>query len=145
MEPNEDDLNKKLNDAVSQMMDRIDKTRLRSLQRETYLRMAACFDSETASSQSIQNCTERSSHGIQQIHRLLDNEMKNFQSKLQRCGQVCQDEATDAMSYSSSPNKEYEATEMLRKCSARCVDKHIDMLKSLEGQIIRNVDQIAKK
>lgn len=147
MDSSDEDINAPLQEAVNQMMERIDKSRLRAFQRNTYLRMAACFESTTTTSRQVQNCVEQSSHGLKQAQQIIDHELKHFQTKISRCTEVCQDEATDSIKYSANPSREEESQvqEKLKSCYKKCVDKHVDMIKSIEGQLNRNLDQLAKK
>ncbi len=141
MDPNE--LQRKLQTAVDQMLESIDKTVLRPMQKETYEKMATCFDSNTASNRQIQNCVEQSSQKVKMAEQVISNEMKQFQSRLERCSKACEDEVMDRMKYGSGNQQEAEAQMMT--CAAKCVDKHLDLLKSVQSQLERDLNNIVRK
>jgi hypothetical protein len=54
------DLQRKLQSAVDGMLSKIDKSKLRPMQRKTYLRMADCFNDVNANEGHIQSCLQNS-------------------------------------------------------------------------------------
>lgn len=141
-----EDLQHRLQGAVEAMMDRLDKSKLRPMQKEGYLKMAACFDSSTSSKRQTDSCVEQSAHGMKQAQNLIQNEMNQFQNRLQRCTLQCQDEATDQMKFTSGgSNVEAEAQKVFLQCASKCVDKHIEFLQAIEQKLVKDLDQIASR
>lgn len=65
------------------------------MQKKTYLAMAACFDNKSASTQQIESCLNSSSHGVKVSQQIIQQEMNQFQSRLQRCAADCEDSVRD--------------------------------------------------
>ena len=140
-----EELQRKLQSAVEAMMDRLDKSRLRPMQRQAYLKMASCFESNTASARQTQSCTDQASHGMKQAQNIIQNEMNQFQNRLQRCSMACQDEVNDQMKYTSGgPGVEAEAQKIMLRCASNCVDKHLEFLQAIEHKLEKDLDNIRK-
>ena len=135
------DLQRKLQDSVERVIKEIDESRMRSLQKNCYLKMAACFDQRGATSQSIQNCLQTQGALVQSAQNIIQNEMNMFQDRLQRCSLACQDEVRDK--FGSEPDQVKAENHMI-KCAGVCVDKHIAMLPQLKKKILTDMDKIAK-
>jgi hypothetical protein len=67
--------------------------------------------------------------------------MNSFQDRLSRCAMACQDEARDKYSQS---NDEAGAQKVMYSCMSTCVDRHLALLKSVQGTIEREIDSVAK-
>lgn len=88
-------LNRKLQSAVDTMLQSVDANKMRPMQKKTYLAMAACFDNKSASSQQIESCLNSSSHSVKVSQQIIQQEMNQFQSRLQRCAADCEDSVRD--------------------------------------------------
>ena len=67
------------------MVDEIEVSRMRPMQKKAYLGMAACFDVRGASSQQIQQCVQSQDALLQSCSQIIQAEMNDFQGRLQRC------------------------------------------------------------
>jgi hypothetical protein len=139
-------LQAKLQGAVNKMMDNVDAKYLRSMQKETYLKMAGCFDKHSTS-QSLQNCLQTQDILMKSVQQMIQNEMNQFQERLQRCSMGCQDEVNDKFSLTSdsSQNEIAKAEQHILKCSGVCIDKHIALLGPLEKNIVSKIHDIKKQ
>jgi hypothetical protein len=139
-------LQQRLQDAVNKMMDNIDKSKMRPLQKATYLKMASCFDNNNASTQQIDHCQESNSHNVKQAQSIIQTEMGQFQNRLQRCSLACEDEVKDKFSYmdQNDNSSQEKAQGQYLKCNSICVDKHIAMLKSVEAKIVNDIEKIIR-
>ena len=137
-----DSLQRKLQDAVDVMLDSIDKDRMRPLQKSTYLKMAACFDSRSATSPQIENCIHNSSAKVQMSQQIIQQEMNSFQSRLQRCMADCEDSVRDKFPNITSEQQQSQAQGQLISGMSQCVDKHISLLKSVKSKIESDIDKI---
>ncbi|KAF1785436.1 Protein of unknown function DUF842, eukaryotic [Phytophthora cactorum] len=81
----------KLQDAVDKMVDRLDRTLLRGLQRDGYLCAAKVFENKSWSSEQLAAAVERCQMPTQQLNQFMQQEMQNFQNRIQRCVQDCQE------------------------------------------------------
>ncbi|KAJ1422797.1 hypothetical protein B484DRAFT_452189 [Ochromonadaceae sp. CCMP2298] len=131
-----------LQTSVNDMMDKIDQTKLRPMQRTTYLKMAECYNSKSASANGIQECVQKASTPSNTINQLIQQEMSQFQDRLQRCSMNCRDETKDKY---PNPSGNPEAEKMITNCLGVCADKHIDMLKSIRYNLEQKVDEVTKR
>ena len=137
-----DSLQRKLQDAVDVMLDSIDKERMRPMQKSTYLKMAACFDSRSATAPQIENCIHNSSAKVQVCQQIIQQEMNSFQSRLQRCMADCEDSVRDKFPNITSEQQQSQAQGQLLSGMSQCVDKHISLLKSVKHKIESDMDKV---
>jgi hypothetical protein len=116
-------LNRKLQAAVDTMLQSIDANKMRPMQKKTYLAMAACFDNKTASSQQIESCLNSSSHSVKVSQQIIQQEMNQFQSRLQRCGADCEDSVRDKNPNLSDQASVDRAQGQMTSCMSTCVGK----------------------
>ena len=68
-----------------------------------------------------------------------------FQNKIQRCSMICKDDADERFGFNSEMSSNSfgskEAERFMQKCNTKCVDKHIDLLKSIERKIASEIDR----
>lgn len=130
------------------MLASLDKSILRPLQKNAYLKMAACLDNNSASQDQVQRCMERQQHFMQSAQNVVQGQMQQFQERLQRCAQMCQDDVQDqiepGMDRDSSKFRKLEAK--VNGCMNVCVDKHIAMLKTtVHSKIKADLEEIMKQ
>eukprot|EP01033_Poteriospumella_lacustris_P018172 gene18172-13047_t len=82
----------RLQNAMDEMVDKIDRTKLRPLQRNAHLKIADCYGMKNASADEVQRCVQVNSQMMQQIDQIVNGEIQNFQNRLQRCANTCQDD-----------------------------------------------------
>ncbi|CEG47033.1 Uncharacterized conserved protein [Plasmopara halstedii] len=138
---------KKLQDAVDKMVDRLDRTLLRGIQRDGYLCAAKVFENNTWSSEQLAAAVERCQMPSQQLNQFLQQEMQNFQNRIQRCAQDCQDKAQDALSAGGNPSEKQikRAQEDMDACVSRCVDSHISLLPNVSARFEKAVTQVKQQ
>jgi hypothetical protein len=144
MEQEYQQLQNHLQKSVETMMDSLSKNSLRPLQKTSYLCMAQCLDQNQLSDGQVNQCIQSCGRKSQQVQNVIQNEMNQFQSKIQRCSQVCQDDANSLISSQNTKKNEMEISKIERsmfQCSKSCVDKHITMLPALESKIIGEVSR----
>lgn len=73
------DLQRHLQQAVDQMMGRIDKNQMRPMQKSAYLCCSRCFDTSSATDTQIQNCIQNCQQPVQHNQQILQREMQTFQ------------------------------------------------------------------
>ncbi|TDH71961.1 hypothetical protein CCR75_004446 [Bremia lactucae] len=127
----------KLQNAVDKMVDRLDRTFLRGMQREGYLCAAKVFENKSWSSDQLSAAVERCQMPTQQLNQLMQQEMQNFQNRIQRCVQDCQDKARDTLPVDSSPSEKQmtRAQKDMEICVGRCVDSHVSLLPNISARI----------
>jgi hypothetical protein len=88
----------RLQEAVNNMVADLQKTKIRSLQKNAFLAMAECYSDTRASQQQIDQCISVQEQLMQAVHQTIGNEMNSFQNRLQRCSMACQDDVKDKVS-----------------------------------------------
>jgi preprotein translocase subunit SecD len=141
MEQEYQQLQQDLQNSVNKMMDKISQKSLRPLQKQSYLSMASCLDNNQLSDQQINQCIQNAGRKPQVIQNMIQNEMNLFQSKIQRCSQVCQDDANHLVTNETKidPNEIAKIEKVMFQCSKSCVEKHVAMLANLEAKILSEI------
>jgi hypothetical protein len=140
-----DAMQKRLNDAVNVMLEKVEREKMRPLSKESYLGMAACYDRKNASPQEIQHCVQGCGRKMEAVNQIIQGEMTTLQSRLERCLAGCQDEVKDKMHGKDNSQANMELSEKLAmQCAKPCVEKHINMLKSVKYKIETDIDKVAK-
>ena len=114
-------LNRKLQSAVDDTIKSIEIGKMRPMQKKTYLAMAACFNNINSSSQQIESCMEASSRGVKISQQIIQNEMNQFQARLQRCVADCEDTVRDQNPNLTDPTKVERAQGQMNVCMGSCV------------------------
>ena len=115
---------------------------MRPIQKDGYLKMAACYNaSNDTSSEQIQQCVSRASQPMQHVGQIVQNEMNQFQNRLERCSVACQDEAQDIF---RKNDNQAAAEKAMMKCMSQCVDKHIKLIPDIQANLERSIDKVQK-
>ena len=132
-------LQRRLQDAVNIMMDDIDKKRIRIMQKNIYVKMAACCDIENPNNRD--ECLQRTSLPMQRAQQLIQNEMNQFQNRLQRCSLACEDEVKDRFDLSNEKDMD-KIQKYHLGCATQCVDKQLALLKGIQNKLEKELDQL---
>ncbi|RMX69100.1 hypothetical protein DD238_001928 [Peronospora effusa] len=138
---------KKLQDAVTKMVDRLDRNFLRAMQRDGYLCAAKVFENKNWSSDQLAAAVERCQMPTNQLNQFMQQEMQNLQNRVQRCAQDCQDKAKDSLPTSGNPSESQiaQAQKDMEKCVNRCVDMHVKLLPTISSRIEQAVAQVKQQ
>ncbi|XP_002735058.1 protein FAM136A-like [Saccoglossus kowalevskii] len=90
---------------------------------------ARCCDNKGYSMEEAQRCIEQCSQPVQQAQVYVQNELRDFQDRLQRGAMQCQDELKDMVA--KGITDEIIMRNNMEKCLNKCADKHIDLLPSM--------------
>jgi hypothetical protein len=123
----------------------VEKDTLRPLQITTHKKIIDCYSNKNASSQECEHCANNCTVPIRNAQNLIQNEMSQFQQKLQRCAMVCQDEVTSKYGGNPSEKDMPAAQKAANSCVSSCVDKHIAMLKAMQSKIESEIQSMVKK
>ncbi|KAF4043718.1 Eukaryotic hypothetical protein [Phytophthora infestans] len=137
----------KLQDAVDRMVDRLDRTLLRGLQRDGYLCAAKVFENKSWSSEQLAAAVERCQMPTQQLNQFMQQEMQTFQNRIQRCVQDCQDKAQDSFPAGGNPSEKQiaRAQKDMETCVGRCMDSHVSLLPNISSRIEQAVAQVKQQ
>ena len=137
------DLQKKLQEAVDAMLNKLERDRIRPIQRNSHLKIAECYANKSASAEEVEACANHCSLPIQKVQMIIQNEMNVFQNRVNRCAEQCSDEVNDKFSsVADSPANQQAAQKMMHDCAQSCVDKHVALLKSVQAKLEKDLDQL---
>mmetsp|Transcript_35970 Transcript_35970/g.49935 ORF Transcript_35970/g.49935 Transcript_35970/m.49935 type:complete len:138 (-) Transcript_35970:274-687(-) len=110
---------------------------IRPRQKEAFLCNARCCDS-AGSHDELDSCIKGCSMKVQQIEKMVNAELSEFQSKLQRCAQRCQESAQDGL-YANGGNPDQRDVERaqagMEKCVGGCSDQFKGTLPKIKDRI----------
>jgi hypothetical protein len=137
----------KLQEAVNKMVDRLDRNILRSMQRDGYLCAAKVFENKSWNSEQLAAAVERCQMPTQQINQFMQQEMQNFQNRIQRGVQDCQDKAQDALLAGGNPSETQmaRAQKDMEACVTRVVHTHVALLPNISSRIEQAVAQVKQQ
>lgn len=128
---------KRLEDNIDSMVNDIDKKYLRPIQRDTYLNMSKCFDSND-DNKNIEKCIERNNYTSKMANNILSSHLNDFQSKLQRCVLTCEDNVSDSYINSIFSNE----SENRQRCIKQCADKHYKKINEYKTKLETDLSQL---
>ena len=117
--------------AVTEMIDDMDKAHMRKMQTEMHLCAAKCCQDMTCSVDSVQRCVERCSQPLTNAQNYVQNELGEFQGRLQRCVMQCNDDIKVKMPADPSAADVSKYTGQFERCAVQCVDKHVGLIPTL--------------
>uniref|UniRef100_A0A7S2YSU4 Protein FAM136A n=1 Tax=Entomoneis paludosa TaxID=265537 RepID=A0A7S2YSU4_9STRA len=133
-------LNAKLETAARDMLDDIERNHLRKMARTAYSCVVSCYDKAgaTGSPESLDHCAQSCQVPHQQANHHVQNEIAQFQNRLNRSMQECQDKARDVMKpgYENDARKMQQVEDTLLACISQTVDSHIRLLKPMRERIL---------
>ncbi|XP_041369187.1 protein FAM136A-like isoform X1 [Gigantopelta aegis] len=126
-----DEVQARVQKAVSSMVNSLDKECLRKMQADMYRCSTKCCENQSSSLEEVQNCIDRCSTNVNKAQTYIQNELQNYQSRLQRCAMDCQDKVRDKVSPSATEEELSKHKGELEKCVVKCADTHIDLIQPL--------------
>jgi hypothetical protein len=76
---------RKIKDSVNNMVDEMDRSHLRDLQRRMFDCSARCCQDRTASRQEVENCVEKCNTNMRKAQAVLETELNGLQEQLSEC------------------------------------------------------------
>ena len=124
--------------AGMDMMESVDKSRIRPLQKQTLQKMAACTDLSTRD--EINECMERSQRLMTVAQSIVDHEGQGFQERFSRCMLDCSESVKD---------RDFKARDAAEKfyfsCGRGCVDKSMALVKVTQSRMEKEIDEKLKQ
>ncbi|CAG0922144.1 unnamed protein product [Notodromas monacha] len=87
----------RVQDAVTQMINDLDKLTLRRMQGDMHRCAARCCDDRESHLEAIHRCIENCAIPLNKAQTKVQGEMQQFQNRLQRCVLTCQDKVQDTL------------------------------------------------
>lgn len=132
-------LSAKIEGEAKVTMDEIERTLLRPISRNSYACILKCHDDAgtRGTSEQLQHCAQNCQRNFQMSQSIMQQEVNQFQERLNRSMMQCQDEARDLMTpdIQSNPNQMRKIEDKIVKCMSKTVDHHIGLLKPLKKRI----------
>ncbi|KAB7507462.1 hypothetical protein Anas_02093 [Armadillidium nasatum] len=132
-----DQAQSRIQEAMTSLVNEIDKSILRSMQRSMHLCAAKCCENEEASVNNVHKCIENCSTPLSQAQNFIQTELSQFQERLQRCVMVCQDKVKDKVTVSTTEVEAGVYKREFEDCAMQCVDEHISLLPSIRKRITK--------
>ncbi|CAJ0584728.1 unnamed protein product, partial [Mesorhabditis spiculigera] len=132
----------KVKRAVDGMIDTIDKTHLREMQRKMFECSAKCCANNSSSREVVENCVEQCNGNMRKAQGQLEMELGTLQQQLSRCAMGCYDELTKKFGPDTSKYSQTQMTEFNEKldvCVAKCADSHIQLIPSIRDRFAKFV------
>mmetsp|Transcript_1038 Transcript_1038/g.2685 ORF Transcript_1038/g.2685 Transcript_1038/m.2685 type:complete len:153 (-) Transcript_1038:246-704(-) len=132
-------LNQRMESEAAAVLEDIERNLLRKVARESFACAVKCYDKagSTGPSEVLEGCARNCQVPYQQSSALVQNEVAQFQNRLNRNMQECQEKARDLMSpgMENDPKKMGKVEEALINCMATQVNEHIKLLKPMKDRI----------
>ena len=133
--------------AMKDFIENIDKTKLRPVQKSMYLCNADCMDNAMGSMEEVvflslsevlltlpwqvQRGVERCSVPAQRSQSYVQSELEHFQASLSRCVQLCQDDIKSQVGVNTPESELSKYRREFETCAISCCDKNIQKLPNL--------------
>jgi len=136
---------KRVQDEMGSVINEIDKSHLRRIQRQMHECAAKCCASETASLEDTHSCIERCSGTVHKAQNYVQNEVGGFQERLQRCVLDCQDKSRDKLTANASDGEIERLKNEFEVCAVHCVNENLTVLPALLKRMRASLDKISQK
>jgi hypothetical protein len=138
-------LNAKLEGEARVAIDDIEKHCLRKEARKSYVCSVKCYD-KAGSTQPIdvlEQCVRQCQAPHQQANGYVQQEIGQFQNRLHRAMNECQDKARDMMQpgYENDAKKMDKVEGTLISCISKTVDEYIGMLKPMKDRVAAQINK----
>eukprot|EP00934_Nitzschia_sp_Nitz4_P007661 Nitzschia sp. Nitz4//scaffold29_size155292//97990//98517//NITZ4_002671-RA/size155292-augustus-gene-0.231-mRNA-1//-1//CDS//3329546487//7651//frame0 len=139
-------LNAKMEGEASAVLDEIEKKQLRKIARESFACAVKCYDKAgtTGPAEALENCARSCQTPYQQSTAFVQNEVAQFQNRLNRNMQECQEKARDLVRPGTEPdaNQIARIEDTLIKCMSQQVDEHIKLLRPMKDRIVSTLKSL---
>ncbi|KAK0417943.1 hypothetical protein QR680_013290 [Steinernema hermaphroditum] len=130
-----DETQRRVKEAVDNMIDDVDKSHLRDLQKNMFTCSAKCCEDKKSSREVVEKCVDLCNSGMKKAQATLEQELGALQNQLSHCAMKCYDNLVREQGV--EPNKFTDAqmlsfNEKLNKCVAICADDHIKLLPEIK-------------
>jgi hypothetical protein len=125
-----------LQQSVDATIDSIDKQHFRSIRKTSFLCSATCCDT-SSTHMKLNECVNTCEQRMINAESILQQELNQFQQRLQRCALSCRDNVMAKVNTASPPNenqmKEFQSA--VDKCVSTCIDESISSLGPLKKRV----------
>jgi len=126
--------------AMKEFINEIDRSRLRNLERDMHLCAAKCCDDPGANIDDVHRCVERCQQPTVRAQQFVQSELERFQEGLSRCVLQCQDEVKDKVGPNTPEAEIRKYRGEFEGCAINCCDKNIKKLPMLMTKLKTTFD-----
>ncbi|XP_050426491.1 protein FAM136A-like [Adelges cooleyi] len=135
-----DEEQRRMESAVNNALNDIDKKCLRKLQIQMHQCSIDCCKDTSININSLKVCVDNCAKDVVSSQNYLQNEFSKWQHRIQRCVQDCQDTISDNMTGNPSESQISKYTKEAEACMSRCFTKHINLLPQLTEKIVSTLN-----
>mmetsp|Transcript_13809 Transcript_13809/g.26503 ORF Transcript_13809/g.26503 Transcript_13809/m.26503 type:complete len:151 (+) Transcript_13809:98-550(+) len=136
-------LNLKLEGEARAVIDQIETQHLRRVAKAAFQCAVGCYDKAgtTGSSEVLEQCVQNCQMPHRQKQNYVQQEIQQFQQRLNQSMQECQYQAQDLMKpgYENDAKMVAKVEEKLIGCMSQTVDKYIALLKPLQARVVEQL------
>ena len=134
------DAQNRVQNAMRDFINAVDRNHLRNMEREMHLCAADCCSNQSASINEVIECKERCEINTRKAQVFVQGELERFQESLSRCVLSCQDDIKDKV----TPNTPQSEIEKYRAefdaCAIKCCDSNVGRLPVLSKKIMDSLN-----
>ncbi|GFR04544.1 protein FAM136A [Trichonephila clavipes] len=121
----------RVKEGINSLLEELDRSCMRKMQGDMHRCAAKCCDNPSLSMEESHTCIESCSKTITEAQAYLQNELTNYQDRLQRCVMQCQDNIRDKVTPSTTEAQVSSFKKDFESCVVKCADAHIDLIPSM--------------
>ncbi|XP_013777296.1 protein FAM136A-like [Limulus polyphemus] len=114
--------------AVNSMVEELDKSCLRKMQGDMHRCAASCCDKTGMNIDEVHRCIETCSEKMNKAQNYVQNELSNYQDRIQRCVMQCQDAIRDNVTPETTEAEVQKYRDQFESCVVKCAETHVDMV-----------------
>ncbi|KDR11476.1 protein FAM136A-like [Zootermopsis nevadensis] len=118
----------RVEEAMTRMVNEVDKLHLRKMQADMHRCAANCCDNNDLSIERVHQCVENCSVSLNKAQKYVQNEFEHLQNRLQRCIMQCNDDIRDKMGPNPTDAEVSRYSQDFEKCAVKCVDGHLGLV-----------------
>ncbi|KAI6215037.1 Cht7 [Aphelenchoides besseyi] len=133
---------RRVKNAVDGLIDELDKSYLRDIQKRMFNCSAQCCEDKRSSRVGIEECVEKCNLPMKRAQTTLENELGTLQDQLSRCTMTCYDKLVQQMGL--DPDK-YTETQLvtfkdkLSSCVDQCATDHLKLLPNIRDRLMKSL------
>ncbi|XP_030386743.1 protein FAM136A [Scaptodrosophila lebanonensis] len=121
----------RIDKALSTVVDDMDRQHLRKLQLDMHKCASTCCLDVEASAENVQRCVDRCHLPLVRARNYVQQELCDFQTRLQRCVLSCNDDVKMQMRLQETGEQRQNMAVQFERCAVDCVDKHVGLLPTM--------------
>lgn len=141
-------LNSRMEGEAKKSIDEIERALLRPIARKAYACVVKCYDDagQKGPSEQIERCSRQCQVPFQYANNILQQEIGQFQNRLNRAMMQCNDEASAMITpaVQNDARKMQQVEDTVIHCITKTVDHHIKQLSPMKQRIEAGIKEVAK-